>query len=70
MDIKDPIENKYMKCVLQINGFSDPRPRVQSNHRVGSGGATIPGLKALTKRECRLGLVHQLKAHEGTCHNT
>ena len=25
MDIKYPIENKYMKCVLQINGFSGPR---------------------------------------------
>ena len=30
MDIKHPIENKYMKCVLQINGYSGPRPRVGS----------------------------------------
>ena len=29
----------------------------------------ISGLKALTKRECRLGLVHGLKAYEGTHHN-
>ena len=36
MDIKYLIENEYMKCVLQINGFSGPRPRVQSNRRVGS----------------------------------
>ena len=31
MDIKYPIENEYMKCILQINGFSGPRPRVQSS---------------------------------------
>ena len=37
MDIKYPIENKYMKCVLQINGFSVPHPRVWSSRRVGSG---------------------------------
>ena len=37
MDIKYPIENKYMKCVLQINGFSGLRPRVRSSRRVGSG---------------------------------
>ena len=37
MDIKYPIKTKYMKCVLQINGFSGPCPRVQSNRRVGSG---------------------------------
>ena len=36
MDIKYPVENEYMKCVLQINGFSDLRPRVWSNRRVGS----------------------------------
>ena len=29
MDIKYPIENEYMKCVLQINGFSGPRPQVR-----------------------------------------
>ena len=34
MDIKYPIENEYMKCVLQINGFSGPHPRVRSNRRV------------------------------------
>ena len=28
------IKNEYMKCVLQINGFSGPRPRVYSSHRV------------------------------------
>ena len=39
MDIKYPIENKYMKCVLQINGFSGSRPRVQSNRRVRGVGA-------------------------------
>ena len=43
MDIKYPIENEYMKCVLQINGFSGLRPRVRSSRRVGSsqggGGA-------------------------------
>ena len=37
MDIKYPIENEYMKCVLQINGFSGPRPRVKSSPVVGSG---------------------------------
>ena len=48
MDIKYLIENKYIKCVLQINGFSGPRPRVWSNRRVnggegggGGGGATF-----------------------------
>ena len=43
MDIKYPIENEYMKCVLQINGFSGPCPRVRSNRRVwsGGGGATL-----------------------------
>ena len=25
MDIEYPIENEYMKCVLQINGSSGPR---------------------------------------------
>ena len=35
MDIKYPIENEYMKCVVQINGFSGPHPRVRSNRRVG-----------------------------------
>ena len=41
MDIKYPIENEYMKCVLQINGFTGLGPRVQSSHRVelGQGGA-------------------------------
>ena len=29
-----------MKCVLQINGFSGPRPQVRSSRRVGSGGET------------------------------
>ena len=37
MDIKYPIENEYMKYVLQINGFSGPRPWVRSNRQVGSG---------------------------------
>ena len=37
MDIKNLIENKYMKYVLQINVFSGPRPRVPSSRRVGSG---------------------------------
>ena len=36
MDIKYPIENEYMKYVLQINGFSGPRPRVRSNSLVES----------------------------------
>ena len=35
MDIKYPIENEYMKCFLQINGFSGLHPRVRSNRRVG-----------------------------------
>ena len=41
MDIKNPIENEYMKCVLKINRFSGQRPQVQSSLRVGSsqGGA-------------------------------
>ena len=30
MDIKYLIENEYMKCVLQINGFSGPCPQVRS----------------------------------------
>ena len=34
MDIKYPIENEYMKCVLHINGFSGPRSRVRSSLRV------------------------------------
>ena len=40
MDIKYPIENEFIKCMLQINGFSGSRPRVQSSHRVelGRGG--------------------------------
>ena len=37
MNTKYLIENKYMKCVLQINRFSSPHPRVRSNRRVGSG---------------------------------
>ena len=40
MDIKYPVENEYMKCVLQINGFSSLHLRVWSNGWVGSGGAT------------------------------
>ena len=38
MDIRYPIENEYMKCVLQINGFSGPHPLVRSSCRVGGGG--------------------------------
>ena len=38
MDIKYPIENEYMKCVLKINGFSGPCPRVRSNRQGGGGG--------------------------------
>ena len=38
MDIKYPIENKYMKFVLQMNGFSGLRPRVRSSRRVGVWG--------------------------------
>ena len=40
MDIKYSIENKYMKCVLQINGFSGQRPLVRSvgGGRGGGGG--------------------------------
>ena len=40
MNIKYSIENEYMKCVLQINEFSDLYPWVRSNHRVelGPGG--------------------------------
>ena len=34
MDIKYLIKNKYMKCVLWINGFSGSRPLVRSSHRV------------------------------------
>ena len=30
MNIKYPNENKYMKCVLQMNRFSDLCPRVRS----------------------------------------
>ena len=37
MDIKYPVENEYMKCVLKINGFSSPRPWVRSCRRVGLG---------------------------------
>ena len=37
MDIKYSIENEYMKCVSQINGFSGPRPLVWSSCGVGSG---------------------------------
>ena len=38
MDIKYPIENKYMKCVLQINGFSGLRLRVRSAVELGRVG--------------------------------
>ena len=48
MDIKYPIENEYMKCVLQINGFSGPHPRVWSNFHAGScrvrGQDKVPSL--------------------------
>ena len=37
MDIKYPIENEYIKCVLHINGFSGPR-QARSSRWVGSGG--------------------------------
>ena len=33
MDIKYPIENKYKKCVLQIDRFSGLRPGVRSSLR-------------------------------------
>ena len=36
MNIKYPIEIEYMKYVLQINEFSDPRPWVRSSRRVRS----------------------------------
>ena len=32
MDIKYSIKIEYMKCVLQTNGFSGPRPQVWSNY--------------------------------------
>ena len=35
MDIKYPIKNKHIKCVLQIDEFSGPRPWVRSSRRVG-----------------------------------
>ena len=38
MDIKYPIENEYMKCVLQINGFNNLRPWVRSSRQVRLGG--------------------------------
>ena len=42
MDIKYPIEIEYMKCVLQINGFSGPRPRSSPTAELGRlGGVTI-----------------------------
>ena len=42
MDNKYPIENEYVKCVVQINGFSGPHPRVLSIRwvRSGQGGVT------------------------------
>ena len=40
MDIKYPIEIEYMKCVLQVNGFSGPCPHVRSSRQVGFGGST------------------------------
>ena len=47
MDIKYPIENKYMKCALKINRFSGPRPRVWSSRQVrsseGEGGGGVGG---------------------------
>ena len=43
MNIKYLIENEYMKCVLQINGFSGPCPWVRSNRRIGLGGVTNNG---------------------------
>ena len=48
MDIKYPIENEYMKCVLQINGFNGPCPWVGLG-RV-RGGATVP-LKVWMKKK-------------------
>ena len=52
MNIKYPIENKYMKYVLQINGFCGPHSSgpVQLSGRVGLGGAI--GRK---RAECRDG---------------
>ena len=47
MDIKYPIENEFMKCVLRINGCSGSRPQVRSSHWVWSGGAT--GLTVFSK---------------------
>ena len=42
MNIKYPIKNEYMKCVLKINGFSGPRfpGLVQSSSQV-RGRATF-----------------------------
>ena len=37
MDIKYPIENKYMKFVLQIHGFSGLHSQVRSSRQFGSG---------------------------------
>ena len=54
MDFKYPIENEYMKCVLQINGFSGPRPWVQSSRLVGSGeggeGATVSAVNGYMEK--------------------
>ena len=47
MDIKYAIKIEYMKCVLQINGFSGPRPRVRSSRRVGSGRVKGGGVRHL-----------------------
>ena len=45
MDIKNPIENEYMKCVLKINGFSGQRPQVRSSLQVRSSQGGAIGLE-------------------------
>ena len=54
MDIKYHIENEYIKCVLQIHGFSGLRTRVWSSHWVGSKGGGGVGRR-------HAGLPHTLK---------
>ena len=58
MDIKYPIENEFIKCMLQINGFSGSRPRVQSSHRVELGGGGGGGGGGVTTLPIALALLY------------
>ena len=65
MDIKYLIENKYMKCVLQINGFSGPvsSSPVQLSSQVRSGGGGGGATRSIhfSYQKCQLRLQTNVK---------